>query len=417
MSQQPQNAGTNQPSDLSQTAPTHVTDMRAQIFGNALVLFPHIVQLHSEKYKYPKFPPLRAKDIFEITIGLRDDYDKSDYTARLTYRHNMAPALHILLLGSAPKPTAQLALLDLLDTTCTMLGTDEANIIERPPGARVLHPVFYGSHEGARDVEMERARDIVIRLRETIRSVKAATEAARVVEGDVVESREASTLSTNAPSRENTVDGRSLFAPSLPTTGQTTFAQLPASTGATAWPGGSYYDSASSAAAQARIDGLLGTNARPARNIQTPLEDPQTPTRSSRTGEGGSSNTLKAGGKVYCTHWISCGECDYTQRGCRYKHEMPDEATLTTLCFRFVPQWWQDKLKADADAADAELRRVQAQTHAREEDEQARLRTQAREQDEQAARLQAVDQAWQNEEQAQEQQAQEQNLGPNRERH
>jgi hypothetical protein len=414
MSQQPQNAGTNQPSDLSQTAPTYVTDMRAQIFGNALVLFPHIVQLFSEKY--PKFPPLRAKDIFEITISRRDDYDRSDYTARLTHRHNMAPALHVLLLGSAPKPTAQLALLDLLDTTCTMLGVDEANIIERPPGARVLHPVFYGSHEGARDVEMERARDIVTRLRETIRSVKAAREAARVVEVDVAESREASTLAPNASSRQNTVDDRSPSATPLPTASQTTSRQPPASTEATAWRGGSLYDSAASVAAQARIDGLLGTNSRPARKIQTPPEDPQTPTRSSRTGEGGSSNTLKAGSKVYCTHWISYGECDFTQRGCRYKHEMPDEATLTTLCFRFVPQWWQDKLKADADAADAELGRVQAQTHAREEDEQARLRTQAREQDEQA-RLQAVDQAGQNEEQAQEQRAQEQNLRLNLERH
>ncbi|KAF2718779.1 hypothetical protein K431DRAFT_332179 [Polychaeton citri CBS 116435] len=47
--------------------------------------------------------------------------------------------------------------------------------------------------------------------------------------------------------------------------------------------------------------------------------------------------------KEYCTHWIRTGECDYTQQGCLYKHEMPDKATLTKIGFRATPQWWLEK--------------------------------------------------------------------------
>lgn len=28
--------------------------------------------------------------------------------------------------------------------------------------------------------------------------------------------------------------------------------------------------------------------------------------------------------KVYCTHWIKKGTCDFMPTGCKYKHEMPD---------------------------------------------------------------------------------------------
>lgn len=47
--------------------------------------------------------------------------------------------------------------------------------------------------------------------------------------------------------------------------------------------------------------------------------------------------------KEYCTYWIRTGECDYTQQGCMYKHEMPDRKTLTKIGFRTVPRWWQER--------------------------------------------------------------------------
>lgn len=47
--------------------------------------------------------------------------------------------------------------------------------------------------------------------------------------------------------------------------------------------------------------------------------------------------------KIYCTHWIRHGECDYIQQGCMYKHEMPDRETLEKIGFRSVPRWWQER--------------------------------------------------------------------------
>ena len=47
--------------------------------------------------------------------------------------------------------------------------------------------------------------------------------------------------------------------------------------------------------------------------------------------------------KEYCSYWIRKGECDYTQIGCKYKHEMPvDEETLLSCGFRKVPLWFMD---------------------------------------------------------------------------
>ena len=48
------------------------------------------------------------------------------------------------------------------------------------------------------------------------------------------------------------------------------------------------------------------------------------------------------GQKIYCTHWLRTGECDFTQQGCMYKHEMPDDATLAALNFRGVPRWYRE---------------------------------------------------------------------------
>ena len=47
------------------------------------------------------------------------------------------------------------------------------------------------------------------------------------------------------------------------------------------------------------------------------------------------------GRKVYCTHWIRWGECDYTQQGCLYKHEMPDEDGLHEIGIATYPRWYR----------------------------------------------------------------------------
>ena len=48
--------------------------------------------------------------------------------------------------------------------------------------------------------------------------------------------------------------------------------------------------------------------------------------------------------KEYCSYWIRTGECDYTQQGCRYKHEMPDLQVLNSIGFRDYPYWWKQRL-------------------------------------------------------------------------
>lgn len=47
--------------------------------------------------------------------------------------------------------------------------------------------------------------------------------------------------------------------------------------------------------------------------------------------------------KVYCTHWIRTGSCDFTQQGCRYKHEMPSKTKLLELGYIRTPRWWLEK--------------------------------------------------------------------------
>ena len=48
------------------------------------------------------------------------------------------------------------------------------------------------------------------------------------------------------------------------------------------------------------------------------------------------------GKKVYCTHWLRHGECDFIQQGCLYKHEMPDELTLKSIGIKPFPRWYMD---------------------------------------------------------------------------
>lgn len=49
---------------------------------------------------------------------------------------------------------------------------------------------------------------------------------------------------------------------------------------------------------------------------------------------------LIPGKKVYCSHWIRSGDCDFVQQGCLYKHEMPDDDTLRAIGIRALPSWY-----------------------------------------------------------------------------
>ena len=61
----------------------------------------------------------------------------------------------------------------------------------------------------------------------------------------------------------------------------------------------------------------------------------------SKAAYGGMGTTGTLGKKVYCTHWIRWGECDYTQQGCLYKHEMPDERKLQEIGIATYPRWYR----------------------------------------------------------------------------
>lgn len=53
---------------------------------------------------------------------------------------------------------------------------------------------------------------------------------------------------------------------------------------------------------------------------------------------------LIRGKKIYCTHWMSTGECDYAQQGCLYKHEMPlDIEILNFLGYQDIPKWYREQ--------------------------------------------------------------------------
>ena len=47
--------------------------------------------------------------------------------------------------------------------------------------------------------------------------------------------------------------------------------------------------------------------------------------------------------KIYCSHWIRHGECDYTQQGCRYKHVMPPLEELRKIGFKATPRWYVEE--------------------------------------------------------------------------
>ncbi|KAL8654055.1 MAG: hypothetical protein Q9226_003580 [Calogaya cf. arnoldii] len=84
---------------------------------------------------------------------------------------------------------------------------------------------------------------------------------------------------------------------------------------------------------QARIDALVAANEpTPEGAKQTPQDENS---RSDRAKAG-----LVPGKKVYCSHWIRSGDCDFVQQGCLYKHEMPDDDTLRAIGIRALPSWY-----------------------------------------------------------------------------
>lgn len=111
--------------------------------------------------------------------------------------------------------------------------------------------------------------------------------------------------------------------------------QLPLSATATTWR---RVDDAPSAKSQEIIDNII------AQGSHSPSHRPDTAIKISRTPSSSPRNSFEQKDKVYCSYWIRSGECDYTQQGCRYKHEMPDKATLASIGFRTVPRWWQEKI-------------------------------------------------------------------------
>lgn len=56
------------------------------------------------------------------------------------------------------------------------------------------------------------------------------------------------------------------------------------------------------------------------------------------------NRSIIPGKKIYCTHWMSTGECDYAQQGCLYKHEMPLKLEiLNALGYQDIPKWYREK--------------------------------------------------------------------------
>ncbi|KAL8720517.1 MAG: hypothetical protein Q9225_002639 [Loekoesia sp. 1 TL-2023] len=84
---------------------------------------------------------------------------------------------------------------------------------------------------------------------------------------------------------------------------------------------------------QARIDNLVTANPQSNEKVKEDLGDENPRAAQAKAG-------LTPGKKVYCSHWIRTGECDFTQQGCLYKHEMPDDDTLKAIGIRALPAWY-----------------------------------------------------------------------------
>ncbi|KAJ4359824.1 uncharacterized protein N0V89_000380 [Didymosphaeria variabile] len=65
--------------------------------------------------------------------------------------------------------------------------------------------------------------------------------------------------------------------------------------------------------------------------------------------------------KIFCTHWISTGECSWGFR-CRYKHEMPSLDVLKKETgFHAVPRWYKEKMAIQGRGPTWIERRMEAQ--------------------------------------------------------
>ncbi|KAL8694023.1 MAG: hypothetical protein Q9218_001261 [Villophora microphyllina] len=84
---------------------------------------------------------------------------------------------------------------------------------------------------------------------------------------------------------------------------------------------------------QARIDALLAASEEVKDVAGEDARDEHPRQERAKAG-------LVPGKKVYCTHWIRTGECDFIQQGCLYKHEMPDGATLKAIGYHALPPWY-----------------------------------------------------------------------------
>ncbi|KAL8873566.1 MAG: hypothetical protein Q9174_000982 [Haloplaca sp. 1 TL-2023] len=88
-------------------------------------------------------------------------------------------------------------------------------------------------------------------------------------------------------------------------------------------------------ATQAKIDALVAAGEDTSEEHAEAKTKEERPTRTLREKPG-----FVPGKKVYCSHWIRTGECDFIQVGCLYKHEMPDDATLRAIGIRVLPAWY-----------------------------------------------------------------------------
>jgi hypothetical protein len=49
------------------------------------------------------------------------------------------------------------------------------------------------------------------------------------------------------------------------------------------------------------------------------------------------------GRKLFCTHWLRTGQCDFIQQGCAYVHKIPDLSTMEKLQLREYPRWFREQ--------------------------------------------------------------------------
>ncbi|KAK0752291.1 hypothetical protein B0T18DRAFT_426794 [Schizothecium vesticola] len=94
---------------------------------------------------------------------------------------------------------------------------------------------------------------------------------------------------------------------------------------------------------KARIDGIVAARSA---NQTRPGTIPAMPATTSPTTPVPRSATAappQRRVKIYCDKWVHEGICAFTQQGCKYKHEMPqDKATQHSLgLFHGLPAWWR----------------------------------------------------------------------------